>query len=70
MRQAADFQGNSYVELPASKIVIGNSQLIEFTMTTTSSDGLMFWHGQTPDESGLGKDYVAVSLADGYLQFR
>lgn len=40
---------------------------IHIEFSTTHSDGLILWHGQTPDTHGAGQDYL--SLAGNILQF-
>lgn len=35
--------------------------MITFRLSTNASDGLIFWHGQTPEKNGTGQDYIALA---------
>lgn len=62
------FSGNGYVEF--SKSLLNHdqdeSEVIALELSTNSSDGLIFWQGQTPEEDGRGQDYIA--LARNYIE--
>ncbi|CAG5125030.1 unnamed protein product, partial [Candidula unifasciata] len=63
--------GNGYVEF--NKDVFPHArrrtpEVISFTITTTSSDGLFFWQGQHPGEQ-KSKDYLALALKNGFVEF-
>ena len=60
---------DSFVELPQALLPM-DQQEIEMTIKTDASDGILFWQGQVPSESGVGKDFLALALVDGYVQFR
>ncbi|ELU12611.1 hypothetical protein CAPTEDRAFT_90339, partial [Capitella teleta] len=36
---------------------------------TTADAGVLFWHGQGSEESGKGKDYLALVINDGRVTF-
>uniref|UniRef100_A0A0B7AVZ7 Basement membrane-specific heparan sulfate proteoglycan core protein n=1 Tax=Arion vulgaris TaxID=1028688 RepID=A0A0B7AVZ7_9EUPU len=63
--------GNGYAEFHKERFPHPRrsaAEIISLTITTTHSDGLFFWQGQQPGEQG-GKDYLALALKDGYVQF-
>ena len=45
-------------------------QNITFVIRTTQRDGLVFWQGGVADRKLMGKDFMSVSLEDGYIMFR
>ena len=47
-----------------------NTQEIELTVNTRDPEGLLFWQGQDVTVDGAGKDYVALALVDGRVEFR
>ena len=67
--RSARFQGDGFVELSA-ELRNYNSHEISLKIATTSDDGVVYWHGQDPTVYGGGKDFVAIAVVDGYLQFR
>ena len=66
---AASFSDDGFVEFnaPLSGYM---QQEIGLTVRTTDDNGVLYWHGQRPTESGDGQDYVSLGLVNGYLQFR
>ncbi|CAG2167829.1 unnamed protein product, partial [Oppiella nova] len=44
-------------------------EVIKFTISTQEDEGLVFFHGQTPDANGIGKDFMAVAVNDGQIEF-
>ena len=70
---SAGFLGNSYIEMPLRLLPHRNSQVeevIEMTVRTDEANGLLLWHGQTPEVRGWGKDYLSVALHSGHVVFR
>ena len=68
---AAYFNGNGFVGfdkkyLPHTSI---STEIIQFTISTKTEDGLIFFHGQKPNENGQGKDYLAAGLVNGLIEF-
>ncbi|BFZ23346.1 hypothetical protein BsWGS_26385 [Bradybaena similaris] len=64
--------GHGYVEF--SKDLLphqrrNTAEVISVTITTNQPSGLFFWQGQTAG-SQMGKDYLALALSDGYVEFR
>lgn len=47
-----------------------SDEVIIFSFSTTSPEGLLLFHGQKPESDGKGQDYLAVAIVDGYLEFR
>ena len=45
-------------------------EVIEMTVSTDQSDGLLLWHGQRPSVRGRGKDYLSLALHGGKVVFR
>jgi len=43
--------------------------VIEMKVTTRQAEGLLFWHGQTPDVPLRGQDYLAIAIRDGHVVF-
>ena len=65
----AMFSGNSYVEFSNDFWVHRRQQTQEtltLTLSTTEPNGLILWQG----DKERGKDYLAMSLSDGYVEFR
>ena len=57
------------MELPKTLLPADNQE-IEMNIRTKDTDGILFWQGQGPSESGRDKDFVSIALVDGYVQFR
>ena len=59
------FQGDGYVELSNSLLphkTPTENEVITIEFSTTEPNGLIFWHGQTPDTDGrTQQDYVALA---------
>lgn len=69
----ASFEGNGYIALDSELMPHTSSakdEVITFAFTTTSTDGLLLFHGQKPESDGKGQDYLAAAVVDGYLEFR
>ena len=67
---AARFNNDGFVELAAPLTSGYLQQEIALTVRTTDNNGVLYWHGQNPTESGVGQDYVGLGLVNGFLQFR
>ncbi|XP_046397627.1 basement membrane-specific heparan sulfate proteoglycan core protein-like isoform X3 [Ischnura elegans] len=70
--ESVGFQGDGYLELSAELLPHKNhfeleSIIIEFS--TTSSDGILFWHGQGPETDGRNHDYISIAVVGGFLEF-
>ncbi|PNF14540.1 hypothetical protein B7P43_G15032, partial [Cryptotermes secundus] len=67
------FQGDGYIELSNSLLphkTPTENEVITLEFSTTEPNGLIFWHGQTPDTDGrTQQDYVALAVVDGILEF-
>ncbi|XP_044266425.1 basement membrane-specific heparan sulfate proteoglycan core protein isoform X19 [Tribolium madens] len=72
LRNDANFNGKGYLEFDRElldHIRENEDELIAVELSTNSSDGLVFWHGQTPNEDGQGKNYISLGVVNGYLEF-
>ena len=57
--------GRGYIELPRSLFPHRRAQMteiIELDIITESDNGLIFWHGQTPEGSVPGADFLALAV--------
>ena len=66
------FQGDGYLELSNSLLPHKSAEEreeISIEFSTTEPNGLIFWHGQTPDTDGKTQDYVALAVVDGVLEY-
>lgn len=64
LRSDVHFDGNGYLEFSRSLLSHENedeSEVIAMELSTNSSDGLIFWHGQRSSEDGQGQDYIALA---------
>lgn len=57
------FDMHSYAELPLNLLPHqSNTQAEAVNITfSTLEDGLLFFHGQMPKETGAGQDYIALA---------
>ncbi|KAK4879912.1 hypothetical protein RN001_008058 [Aquatica leii] len=63
IRSEVNFNGNGFVELSKSLLNHHNdeeNEVIAFELLTNASNGLIFWHGQKPNEDGQGQDYISL----------
>ncbi|CAL1298846.1 unnamed protein product [Larinioides sclopetarius] len=70
--ERAHFEGNGYLALENELLphtATTKDEIVSFTFTSTSLEGLLLFHGQKPDTDGKGQDYLAASIIDGYLEF-
>ncbi|KAG5900605.1 hypothetical protein JTB14_017460 [Gonioctena quinquepunctata] len=71
LRGDAHFDGNGFLEF--SKTLLphpsNEEEVIALELSTNQSNGLVFWHGQRPNEDGQGKDYIALAVENGYLEY-
>ncbi|XP_054720927.1 basement membrane-specific heparan sulfate proteoglycan core protein-like [Uloborus diversus] len=66
------FGGDGYLSLDSEMLPHNPSdkdEVIGFSFSTTSLQGLLFFHGQKPESDGKGQDYLAAAIVDGYLEF-
>lgn len=52
------------MELPNTLMPHSNpdeQEVIHIEFSTTQSNGLLLWHGQTQDMDGFGQDYLALA---------
>lgn len=64
IRNDAQFSGNSYLEFSRSMLPHlreNEQETIALELSTNSSEGLIFWHGQTSNEDGQGQDYIYLA---------
>ncbi|XP_057651716.1 basement membrane-specific heparan sulfate proteoglycan core protein-like isoform X28 [Diorhabda carinulata] len=71
IRNDAHFDGNGYLEFNRDLLAHrdGEQEVIALELSTNQSNGLIFWHGQTPSSSGYGNNYIALSIANGFLEY-
>ncbi|KAK9737088.1 Laminin G domain [Popillia japonica] len=67
----AHFEGNGYLEFDKSLLPHNPEveEMIALQFSTNSSNGLIFWQGQTANEDGRGRDNIGLAVVDGYLIF-
>ncbi|GFO45199.1 basement membrane-specific heparan sulfate proteoglycan core protein-like [Plakobranchus ocellatus] len=66
-----EFSGNGYVEFSTSVFPHSRSlrmETVTIKLSTTESDGLLFFQGQGPGLQS-GKDYIAASIKGGFVEF-
>ncbi|XP_072390118.1 basement membrane-specific heparan sulfate proteoglycan core protein isoform X27 [Diabrotica undecimpunctata] len=71
LRNDAHFDGNGYLEFNRDLLAHrdGEQELVALELSTNQSSGLIFWHGQTPDDDGHGHDYISLAIKNGYLEY-
>ena len=67
--EEAFFQGDSYVEIdkavfPHTSANTAETITVEFS--TLEPNGILLWHGQKPESSGRGQDFVSLT---GYYYY-
>ncbi|XP_074025385.1 basement membrane-specific heparan sulfate proteoglycan core protein isoform X7 [Leptinotarsa decemlineata] len=71
LRSDVHFDGNGFLEF--SKALLPHQgeeqEIIALELSTNQSSGLIFWQGQQPNEDGQGRDYIALAIENGYLEF-
>ncbi|KAJ8950522.1 hypothetical protein NQ318_015266 [Aromia moschata] len=72
LRSDAHFDGNGYLEF--SRDLLSHekeeeTEVIALELSTNSSEGLVFWHGQQPNEDGQGQDFISLAIVNGYLEY-
>ncbi|XP_044579343.1 basement membrane-specific heparan sulfate proteoglycan core protein isoform X2 [Cotesia glomerata] len=64
------FRGDGWLELDHSVMTHDEqSEVIGFEISTNKSNGLIMWHGQTPNNLNPD-DYVALAVIDGYIEYQ
>lgn len=64
IREDAHFSSNGYLEFSKNMLPHNKEHLDEvigLELSTNQSEGLIFWHGQRPNEDGQGKDYIYLA---------
>lgn len=72
IRNDVHFTGNGYLEFNRHLLNHDDDEkdeVIAIELSTNSTDGLIFWHGQKQNEDGQGQDYIALALVRGHLEF-
>ncbi|XP_076269824.1 terribly reduced optic lobes isoform X47 [Rhynchophorus ferrugineus] len=72
LRNDANFNGQGWLEFSRTLLEHKRDEepeVIALELSTNKSDGLIFWHGQMPNENGHGSDFIALALVNGYLEF-
>ncbi|XP_044751334.1 basement membrane-specific heparan sulfate proteoglycan core protein isoform X8 [Coccinella septempunctata] len=72
LKTDAHFDGNGYLEFGRDMLPHqseNEEEVIALELSTNSSNGLILWHGQSPNQDAQGQDYLALSLENGNLQF-
>jgi len=68
----AYYFGDGWIELPKELLPHRSAtveEVIEITVSTSEPYGLIFWHGQQPEVSGRGKDFLSLAVLDGKVVF-
>ncbi|KFM78257.1 Basement membrane-specific heparan sulfate proteoglycan core protein, partial [Stegodyphus mimosarum] len=68
----AYFEGDGYIALDDKLLPhteATKDEVISFSFTTSSLEGLLLFHGQKPESDGKGQDYLAAAVVDGYFEF-
>lgn len=67
---ASRFRGNGYIELNRSIFALepDDRHFIEFVLSTSEPNGLLFWWGQKTGEAYDGQDFIALAAVDGFLK--
>lgn len=59
------FHGDGWLELERSVMKHDeDSEVIGFEISTNQTDGLIMWHGQTPNDLNPD-DYIALGIVNG-----
>lgn len=64
MKTDAHFDGNGYLEFSRDMLPHqseNDEEVIALELSTNSSNGLILWHGQSPNQDAQGQDYLALS---------
>ncbi|XP_014478060.1 PREDICTED: basement membrane-specific heparan sulfate proteoglycan core protein isoform X5 [Dinoponera quadriceps] len=65
------FKGDGWLELDRSVMTHEEerSEVLGLEISTNMSNGLILWHGQTPNDL-TPDDYIAVAIVDGYVEYQ
>jgi hypothetical protein len=72
IEKSVNFQGDGFLEIDNNAFSNNSEQVlteIYIWFTTLSSNGLIFWYGQSNDNEYDGEDFMALAIADGFLEF-
>ena len=59
------FYGDGWLEIQRSLMKHeDDSEIIGFEISTNQSDGLIMWHGQTPNDLS-SNDYISLGIVNG-----
>lgn len=64
IKTEVQFNGDSYIELNKDLLPHTNPEepeQIHIEFSSTSPNGMILWHGQTPDTPGAGQDYLSLA---------
>ncbi|XP_046437149.1 basement membrane-specific heparan sulfate proteoglycan core protein-like isoform X37 [Daphnia pulex] len=70
--EEAFFQGDSYVEIDKAVFphtLANTAETITVEFSTLEPNGILLWHGQKPESTGRGQDFVSLTVVDGRLEF-
>ncbi|XP_066593540.1 basement membrane-specific heparan sulfate proteoglycan core protein [Prorops nasuta] len=64
------FRGDGWLELDRSVMSHEEErEVLGFEISTNKTDGLIMWHGQTPNDLNMD-DYIALAVVDGYVEYQ
>ncbi|XP_023290722.1 basement membrane-specific heparan sulfate proteoglycan core protein [Orussus abietinus] len=64
------FKGDGWLELDRSVMPhTEEREVLGFEISTNKSNGLIMWHGQTPNDLNP-EDYIALAVVDGYIEYQ
>ncbi|XP_024936745.1 basement membrane-specific heparan sulfate proteoglycan core protein [Cephus cinctus] len=64
------FKGDGWLELDKSIMTDEEErEVFGFEISTNKSNGLIMWHGQTPDDFNPD-DYIALAVVNGYVEYQ
>jgi hypothetical protein len=72
MKTTCQYSGNSYLELDRSALsnqTVLDESGVAILFSTSSPNGLLFWHGQQKGVNFNDQDFMAIGLNDGFLEF-
>ncbi len=62
--EEAFFQGDSYVEIDKAVFphtLANTAETITVEFSTLEPNGILLWHGQKPESTGRGQDFVSLT---------
>lgn len=70
--QAVRFTGDGYLAISGDLFPHVQSmadEVVRAVISTQEDSGLILFHGQTPEINGQDKDFFAIALIDGFVEF-